>query len=83
MTSSTTDADDRSIAASSCADLIVQYLALLEVPYVFGVPGGNIDPLLSALARHQQTSGVRWVLTRSEAGAGFMAARPQIGRAHV
>ena len=73
MTSSTTDADDRSIAASSCADLIVQYLALLEVPYVFGVPGGNIDPLLSALARHQQTSGVRWVLTRSEAGAGFMA----------
>ena len=73
MTSSTTDADDRSISASSCADLIVQYLALLEVPYVFGVPGGNIDPLLSALARHQQTSGVRWVLTRSEAGAGFMA----------
>lgn len=73
MTPSTTDADDRSIAATTCADLIVQYLALLNVPYVFGVPGGNIDPLLSALARQQQASGVRWVLTRSEAGAGFMA----------
>jgi acetolactate synthase-1/2/3 large subunit len=72
MTSSTT-AHDRAIGATTCADLIVQYLGLLDVPYVFGVPGGNIDPLLSALARQQQASGVRWVLTRSEAGAGFMA----------
>ena len=66
------DADGE--ALTSCADLIVHYLSMLNVPYVFGVPGGNIDPLCCALAKHQQRSGVRWVLTRSESGAGFMAA---------
>lgn len=57
----------------TCADLIVRYLHLLGVPYVFGVPGGNVDPFCSALARLQPVSGVRWVLARSEAGAAFMA----------
>ncbi|ABC28262.1 thiamine pyrophosphate-requiring enzyme [Hahella chejuensis KCTC 2396] len=59
--------------AISCAELIVKYLSLLKVPYVFGVSGGNIDPLGSALARHEDNTHVRWILTRSEAGAGFMA----------
>ena len=66
------DADDG--VETSCADLIVRYLSMLNVPYVFGVPGGNIDPLCCALAKHEQRSGVRWILTRSESGAGFMAA---------
>lgn len=65
------DADDE--VPTSCADLIVHYLSMLGVPYVFGVPGGNIDPLCCALAKHQQRSGVRWILARSESGAGFMA----------
>lgn len=73
MTPGTIDADDGSIAPTTCAELIVQYLSLLDVPWVFGVPGGNIDALLAALARGGEASGVRWVLTRSEAGAGFMA----------
>ena len=73
MTPETIDAHDGSIARTTCADLIVHYLGLLGVPCVFGVPGGNIDALLAALARRREASGVRWVLTRSEAGAGFMA----------
>ena len=56
-----------------CAELIVHYLSALGVPWVFGVPGGNIDPLCTALARQAAHSGVHWVLARSEAGAGFMA----------
>jgi acetolactate synthase-1/2/3 large subunit len=57
----------------NCADLLVHYLAALQVPWVFGVPGGNIDPLCSALARNAAHSGVHWLLARSEAGAGYMA----------
>jgi acetolactate synthase I/II/III large subunit len=59
--------------ATTCAELIVDYLDVLGIPFVFGVPGGNIDPLACALARRGQRSGVRWVLARSESGAGFMA----------
>lgn len=66
--------DDDEYVVTSCAELIVSYLGMLGVPYVFGVPGGNIDPLCCALAKNQQRSGVRWILTRSESGAGFMAA---------
>lgn len=36
------------------ADLIVDYLVQLDVDYVFGVPGGAIEPLVSALARRQR-----------------------------
>ena len=30
------------------ADLIIEYLRLLEVEFVFGVPGGAIEPLFNA-----------------------------------
>lgn len=33
------------------ADLIVAYLSQLDVEYVYGVPGGAIEPLFDALAR--------------------------------
>ena len=60
-------------AQVSCADALVQYFSILKIPYVFGVPGGNIDYLCGALARSETRDGPRWVLTRSEQGAGFMA----------
>lgn len=34
------------------ADLIVSYLVQIDVEYIFGVPGGGIEPLYNALARH-------------------------------
>jgi acetolactate synthase-1/2/3 large subunit len=36
------------------ADLIISYLAQINVEYLFGVPGGAIEPLYNALARHMR-----------------------------
>ena len=55
------------------ADLIIGYLEQLGVEYVFGVPGGAIEPLFSALARSQRRGTVRPVVARHESGAAFMA----------
>ncbi|MGQ0709835.1 MAG: thiamine pyrophosphate-binding protein [Rhodoferax sp.] len=55
------------------ADLIVAYIAQLGIEYVFGVPGGAIEPLYNALARSERRGGPRHVLARHEAGAAFMA----------
>jgi len=55
------------------ADLLVAYLEQIGVEYVFGVPGGAIEPLFNALARSQRRGGLRPVVARHEAGAAFMA----------
>jgi acetolactate synthase-1/2/3 large subunit len=55
------------------ADLLVDYLAQLEVEFVFGVPGGAIEPLYNALARSMKRGGPRPVVARHETGAAFMA----------
>lgn len=55
------------------ADLLVAYLEQIGVEYVFGVPGGAIEPLYNAMARSQRRGGLRPVVARHEAGAAFMA----------
>jgi acetolactate synthase-1/2/3 large subunit len=55
------------------ADLIVAYLAQLDVDYVFGIPGGAIEPFYNALARSARRGGPRPIVARHESGAGFMA----------
>jgi acetolactate synthase-1/2/3 large subunit len=55
------------------ADLLVAYLEQIGIEYVFGVPGGAIEPLYNALARSGRRGGIRAVLARHEAGAAFMA----------
>ncbi|HYM47693.1 MAG TPA: thiamine pyrophosphate-binding protein, partial [Burkholderiaceae bacterium] len=55
------------------ADLIISYLEQIGVEYVFGVPGGAIEPLYNALARSQRRGGPRSIVARHEAGAAFMA----------
>lgn len=54
------------------ADLIVDYLNQLGVEYVFGVPGGAIEPLYNALSRNSNKPP-KIVVARHEAGAAFMA----------
>ncbi|WLQ15605.1 thiamine pyrophosphate-binding protein [Hahella aquimaris] len=54
-------------------DLILHYLERLGVKYVFGVPGGSIEPLYNALARSERRGGPKAVLARHESGAAFMA----------
>ena len=55
------------------ADLLVAYLDQLSVDYVFGIPGGAIEPLYDALARSARHGGPRSVVARHETGAAFMA----------
>ena len=54
-------------------DLLVSYLEQLGVEYVFGIPGGPIEPLYNALARSERRGGPRAVVARHETGAAFMA----------
>lgn len=60
-------------SANNSAELIVSYLEQLGIEYVFGVPGGAIEPLYDALARSERRGGVRAITARHEAGAAFMA----------
>lgn len=54
-------------------DLLVAYLEQIGVEYVFGVPGGAIEPLYNALARSARRGGPRPIVARHETGAAFMA----------
>jgi len=56
------------------SSLIVDYLNLLGVEYLFGIPGGHISALYDALAVSERQGGVRAILSRHESGAAFMAA---------
>lgn len=55
------------------ASLIVSYLEAIGVDFVFGVPGGAIEPLYNAMAVSMRRGGLRPVVARHEAGAAFMA----------
>ena len=54
-------------------DLILNYLDRLGVEFVFGVPGGSIEPLYNALARSERKGGPKAIIARHETGAAFMA----------
>jgi len=61
------------VPARTVADLLVTYLEQIGVEYVFGVPGGAIEPLFNAMARSQRRGVLRPIVARHEAGAAFMA----------
>ena len=54
-------------------DLLVAYFEQLNIDYVFGIPGGAIEPLYNALARSRRRGGPRPIVPRHETGAIFMA----------
>ncbi|OUS14044.1 acetolactate synthase [Gammaproteobacteria bacterium 53_120_T64] len=54
-------------------DLLLSYLEQLGVEYVFGIPGGAIEPFYNALARSERRGGPRAITARHETGAAFMA----------
>lgn len=53
----------------TAADAIVQSLESHGVEYIFGIPGGAIEPLNNALYR----SNIKSIVTKHEEGAAFMA----------
>ncbi len=71
-----TDGDSTAISPTQTievADLLVAYLEQMGVEYVFGIPGGAIEPLYDALAKSARRGGIRHILARHESGAAFMA----------
>lgn len=61
------------LAKIELAELIVSCLEKAGVEYVFGVPGGAVEPIYNALARSGRRGGPRPVVARHEAGAAYMA----------
>ena len=49
---------------SDLADLVVESLEQIGVEYVFGVPGGAIEPLYNAMARSARRGGLRPIVAR-------------------
>lgn len=54
-------------------DLLISYLEQIGVEYIFGIPGGAIEPLYNAIARSERRGGLRPIVARHETGAAFMA----------
>jgi len=65
--------DGESLKQNDLADLLVEHLERIGVKYIFGVPGGAIEPLYNAMARSARRRGLRPVVARHEAGPAFMA----------
>ena len=59
--------------AMSLIEAILQCFEEAGVEYVFGVPGGAVEPIYNALARSGRRGGPRAVVARHESGAAFMA----------
>lgn len=63
------DGEDRTSIVLRAADAVAQGLAAAGCRFAFGVPGGETLVLIDALER----CGIRYVSTKHEAAAGFMA----------
>jgi acetolactate synthase-1/2/3 large subunit len=55
------------------AELIVHYLESIGVQYIFGIPGGAIEPIYNAVAKSSRRGGLRPVNSCHETGAAYMA----------
>lgn len=55
------------------SDLICAYLNQIGVEYVFGIPGGSLEPFYNGLARASRSSNLKSIIARHESGAAFMA----------
>jgi acetolactate synthase-1/2/3 large subunit len=55
------------------ADLLVQCLIQEHVRYLFGIPGGQLCPILDAVRRFGTDAGIQFVMTRHEQAAAHMA----------
>ncbi len=57
----------------SGAELLVRCLIQEKVRYVFGIPGGQLCPILDAIRRLGPSAGMEFVMTRHEQAAAHMA----------
>jgi acetolactate synthase-1/2/3 large subunit len=64
--------DSRASGVYQMGDLLISYLKQIGVEFVFGIPGGAIEPFYNAIARDQRKGGIRPIVARHETGAAFM-----------
>ena len=69
----TKPAKELTSTTNDAADYICHFLERIETKYVFGIPGGSLEPFYSALARSQKRGGITPIISRHESGAAFMA----------
>lgn len=55
------------------AEIILHFLEQINVEFLFGIPGGAIEPLYDVLAKSSRKGGIRPIVTRHEASAVFAA----------
>lgn len=55
------------------ADLLVKCLIQENVRFVFGIPGGQLCPILDAIRRFGTDAGLQFIMTRHEQAAAHMA----------
>ncbi len=69
-----TDADEQKKTGNiyQVSDLLLSYLKQIGVKYIFGIPGGAIEPLYDAISRDQRKGGIQAIVSRHETGAAFM-----------
>ena len=59
-------------ADAEFGDLLIAYLEQLGVEYIFGVPGGAIEPFYNALARSERRGGPRAVIAMQRPGPALL-----------
>ena len=72
-TSQATTSTPENFQLHTSTDLLIDYLKQLSVEYVFGIPGGAIEPLYNSLAKSEQRNGPKAIVSRHETSAAFMA----------
>ena len=55
------------------ADVLVKCLLQEKVRFVFGIPGGQLCPILDAIRRFGSDAGLQFIMTRHEQAAAHMA----------
>lgn len=61
------------MVATMGADLLVKCLIQERVRFVFGIPGGQLCPILDAIRRLGSEAGLQFIMTRHEQAAAHMA----------
>ncbi len=62
--------EKKTVTVPTVAEKIVEQLAAIGVKYIYGIPGDSILPLIEALNKQNK---IKFVLTRHEETAAFMA----------
>lgn len=60
-------------ASRTAADYFVECMRRQRVRFVFGVPGGEVMPIIRGIEKAHLSGGMEFILTATEQGAAFMA----------